>query len=270
MNQPLEVLPPAPEMKLPAVLPKLKCGHDDAAGKQLTKLYNDAQTGMRRIIALGLFAWHIKENELKHGEWGPWLAVNAPKLCRADSATGKPKAGTQLTTYMTLVQGVLEKAGFPTIEKYHDAVSKFPVIGNLPGGGFLLAPEKKVPIEQKPIREKIFALVDGKTQNQLFLEFKQADEDADKPKRGRLKGSAGLTKEQRERAAQRAEQERLNQLEETILENTDWLLEIADATHLGAMESRLIKKFCDAADTASGFGKRVLVARANKEMEAAK
>ena len=88
----LEVLPPAPAMKLPAVIPKLKSGHDSVAARSLLKLYTDAQNGMRKIVALGLAAWEIKESQLKHGEWGPWLAANAPALARPDSVTGKPKA----------------------------------------------------------------------------------------------------------------------------------------------------------------------------------
>jgi hypothetical protein len=260
----LEVLPPAPEMKLPAIIPKLKSGDDTAVGKQLVKEFNDAQTGMRRIVALGLHAWEIKESLLKHGEWGPWLAVNAPSLCRPDSVTGKPKASHALSNYMELTKGVLESVGFSTIGKYLEEKSKFPHGGNLKKGNFLLIADKQVPVEMKPLREKICALVDGKTQRQLFLEFKQAEEDENggrKVKRGQLPGSKGLTKEMREKAAQRAEQERINELEETLVERIDWLKEIADAKNLGAMDSKLLKKFAEAADIASGFAKRVLEAR---------
>ena len=35
----------------------LKSGEDAAIAKQLNKLFAEAQTGMRRIVALGLFAW---------------------------------------------------------------------------------------------------------------------------------------------------------------------------------------------------------------------
>ncbi|MGH9591706.1 MAG: hypothetical protein ACRD5L_01350, partial [Bryobacteraceae bacterium] len=113
----------------------------------------------------------------------------------------------------------------------------------------------------KPLREKICALIDGKTQRQLFLEFKQADEDSDKPKRGRLKGSSGLTKEQRERAAARAEQERLMELEEQAGETADWLLENADAKNAGTLDGKALKKLADACDTMAGFIRRTLEAR---------
>ncbi|MEI8288799.1 MAG: hypothetical protein WCH99_04955 [Verrucomicrobiota bacterium] len=240
----------------------LKGGDDAATAKQLNKLFAEAQNGMRRVIALGLFAWQVKERQLKHGEFGAWLAQHCPKLATVDSVTGKAKTSRALSGYMELTKNVLEGVGFPTIEKYLDEAEKFSGQKNLNHGGFLLIADKKVPDSVKPLREKICQLVDGKTQRQLFLEFKQADDEDNKPKRGRLKGSTGLTKEMRERAAAREEEQRINELEETILERNDWLLEVADAKNLGMMDSKLLKKFINAADTASGFAKRTLASRA--------
>lgn len=254
----LEVLPP---VKC-ALNAHLKGGDDVATAKQLTKLFADAQTGMRRVIALGLFAWQVKETQLKHGEFGTWLAQHCPKLATVDSVTGKARASRALSGYMELTKGVLEGVGFPTIGKYLTEAAKFSDVKALSHGGFLLLADKKVPEAVKPLRDKICQLVDGKTQRQLFLEFKQADDDEDaKPKRGRLKGSTGLTKEQREKAAARAEQERLNELEEEIVESNDWELEIADAKSLGAMDDKLLKKFIEARETSLGFAKRTLEAR---------
>lgn len=230
----LEVLPST--MKLPANVPTLIDGSDKATAKQLTKLFKDAQTGMRRIVALGLFAWEIKETKLKHGEWGPWLAVNAPELCRPDSVTGKPKATHALSNFMELTRGVLESVGFDTLEKYFATVAKFPHGGNLNCGRLLLLPDKKIPVEAKPLREKIFELVDNKTQRQLFLEFKQAEEDATgtaKPKRGRLKGQGGASKEQRERAAQLAEEEQVTALNLWCEEIAVAIMQRADDQGLG-------------------------------------
>lgn len=195
-------------------------------------LFTDAT---KRAIWMGMFINHIKQRgkedkSIPHGQFGPWLEANVPQLNRDTVAT-----------YMRLATGVCEKGKFQ--------ISDFP---NFARNG-------KLP-------PKIEELVEGKTQQQLFLEFKQADpEDLENPKakRGQLKGSKGLTKEQREKAAQRAEQERLNELEETILERSAWLLEIADAKNLGMMDSKLLTKLAVACDTASGFAKRVLAARAN-------
>ncbi len=256
----IQVLPP---VKL-ALNANLKGGNDALAAKQLNKLFAEAQTGMRRIVALGLFAWEIKERQLKHGEFGAWLGVHCPKLATIDEVTGKAVASRALRGYMDLTKNVLESVGIPTIEKYLDEAEKFSGQKNLSHGGFLLIADKKVPDAVKPLREKICALVDGKTQRSLFLEFKQCDDDEAKPKRGALKGSKGLTKEMREQAALREEQARLNELEETITERNDWLWEIADAKNLGMMDGKLLKKFCEAADTASGFARRILESRKEK------
>lgn len=196
-------------------------------------LFTDAT---KRAIWMGMFLNHIKargkeDKSIPHGQFGPWLEVNVPQLNRDTVAT-----------YMRLATGVCEKGKFQ--------ISDFPKFA----GNGQLPP-------------KISELVEGKTQQQLFLEFKQADPDDlenPKAKRGQLKGSKGLTKEQREKAAQRAEQERLNELEQTLLERIDWLMEISDAKNLGMMDARLLKKFADAADTASGFAKRVIASRNEK------
>jgi hypothetical protein len=255
----VEVVKPAK----PLVVPKLKSGDDAAVAKELVSRYAEAQTGMRRIIALGLFAWEIKETQLKHGEWGPWLAANTPELSRNDAGTGRPKASAALTNYMSLTRGVLEKSGLPTINKYLATIAKFPRDGNLNHGQFLLIADKKVPDVIKPLRDKICALVDGKTQNQLFLEFKQADDDDEgaRAKRGRLKGSSGLTKEQRERAAQRAEEQRIVELEEDTRETTGFLLENSDAKNFGAINEKILLKLDAAMETARGYIKQLLQSR---------
>lgn len=187
----------------------------------------------KRAVWMGMFLNHIKQRgkedkSIPHGQFGPWLEATVPQLNRDTVAT-----------YMRLATGVCEKGKFEISE-----FPKFASNGKLP-------PQ----LEQ---------LVEGKTQQQLFLEFKQADPDEPEnpnAKRGQLKGSKGLTKEQREKAAQRAEQERLNDLEEEVIEMTERLLEIADAKNLGALESKLLKRFSDAADNASGFAKRTIQSR---------
>jgi hypothetical protein len=247
-----------------AIVPKLKSGDDAAIAAQLTEKFNQAQNGMRRIIALGLFAWEIKETQLKHGQWGHWLAAHAPDLCRPDSLTGKPKASGALTNYMDLTRGVLENVGFKTVGKYLGAAAKFPRDGNLSHGDFLLIEDKNVPADVKPIREKIFDLVDGKTQKQLFLEFKQAEEDetgAAKPHRGQLKGSKGLTKEMRERAAERQEAARIGELEEDTKATVKFLLENSDAKNFGVLDPKTLAKLSEALETAQAFIKRLAESR---------
>lgn len=250
---------PAPNLKV-AIVPKLRSGNDAEAADQLTHLFDDAQNGMRKIIALGLFAWEIKQGQLKHGQFGAWLAAHCPKLATVDSGSGKPKTSRALNGYMDLTKNVLESAGFPTIQKYLGTAGKSANDADLGHGQYLLIADSKVPEKLKSVREKIFEIVDGKTQKQLFVEFKQAEEDESgsaKPKRGQLKGSKGLTKEMRERAAQREEAARIAELEEQTKETTDFLLENSDAKNFGAIDPKTLAKLAEAMETAQGFIKRL-------------
>ena len=246
----LEVLPP---VKL-ALAANLKSGNDAAAAKQLNKLFTEAQNGMRRVVALGLFAWEIKEGQLKHGEFGPWLGENCPKLATVDSVTGKAKPSRALQGYMELTKNVLESCGCPTIGKYLETVAKCANDAHLKPGQFLLIADKKVPETLAPMREKIFELVDGKTQRALFMEFKQADEDGGKPKHGRLKGQGGATKEQRVAAEERERQERITEKTLKAEEIANWLVLMSDDKGLGEiLGSPEVAALDKAMETARGY-----------------
>jgi hypothetical protein len=260
MNDPKTQLPvPIKGANRLAIIPKLRSGNDADAAEQLSSLFDDAHNGMRKIIAFGIFAWELKQGQLKHGQFGAWLAAHCPKLATAHSTTGKPMASRALNGYMDLTRNVLESAGY-TIQKYLGTAGKLAADANLSHGRFLLIEDKKVPENLKTVRDKIFEIVDGKSQKQLFVEFKQADEDetdSAKPKRGRLKGSAGLTKEMRERAAEREEAARIAELEEQTKETTKFLLENSDAKNFGTLDSKVLAKLSDALETAQGFIKRL-------------
>lgn len=236
--------------------PTLTTGNDAEVGKHLTSLFTEAQNGMRRVVAFGLFAWEIKETKLKHGQWGAWLQANAPKLARLDSVTGKPKSTHACDSYLATTKGVLESVGFKTVGKYLETISNSPQGGICHHGKFLLVADKKVPAEMKPLREKIFALIDGKTQKQLFLEFKQAEEGEDgepKKKHGRLKGSKGLTKEQREAAKLREEQERIEDLELASDDTVKWLEENCDDKNVGAIAPKKAERLLEAVQYAQDY-----------------
>lgn len=227
-----------------ALAPTMKSGGDAEAARQLVHLYDEAQNGLRRVIALGLYCFDLKINQLKHGQFGPWIAAHC----------GEKVSYRTIRSYMQLTEGVLEKCQIKMAKA-------LPICG---GGEILLLPEGKVPEAGKELREKICAVVAGKSANQLFLEFKQSEDDDEgnvKVKRGALKNSKGLSKEAREKAAARAEQERINELEEEIIERSDWLEEITDAKNLGTQTDNVLKKFIKTGEAAISFAKRTLLSR---------
>jgi hypothetical protein len=119
---------------------------------------------------------------------------------------------------MAFARGAMEKAGLK--------MANFQKLEICPGGD---------------LPKEIEALIAGKTQSQLFLEFKQSDPDADPeadrlaPKRGRLKGQGGASAEQRAAAQVSRDEEELEALELRAMEIADWLLDAADATKLGRL-----------------------------------
>lgn len=244
-------------------IPSLIDGHDKDAAKQLSKLYSDAQNGMRRIVALGLFAWEIKETRLKHGQWGAWLAAHCPNLARVDTETGKAKASTALSSYMDLTKNVLEQVGFTTVERYLAHISNSRQAGICRGGKFLLLPDKKLPEEVRPLKEKICTLIDGKTQKQLITGFKQAVEDETgkaKPKRGNLSGK-GCTRDHRANAAAIAEEERINALNLESEDISTWLIEKAGPKGIGDLDDKHLTALWTAIETARNFTRDLLASR---------
>jgi len=235
------VAPPSSPVRAPQTsrAPTLNDGHDAATAKRLLTLYTEAQSGMRRVVALGLFAWELKETRLKHGEFGAWLSAHCPTLATA-RPTGQPIPSRALQGYMDLTKSVLDSLGF-TIEKYLTHISKAQTMRFCQGGKYLLSSpkaDKKLPAEARELKTRICELVDGKTARQLFLEFKQAEEDTAtgdlKPKIGRLKGQGGASKEQRVAAQQADDNARLEAIRIKADEVHDWLIEVADDQHLGA------------------------------------
>ncbi len=187
--------------------------------KTLRALYKDAQTGLRRVVAFGLYCFNVKA-ALPHGQFLPWLKTHCPDI-----------APRTVSSYTQLTSNVLDACGIKVAD-YLQIGSTLPICRN---GKFLLMAEKKVPEAVKSLREKICSLVDGKSQRQLLLEFTQVDED-NQPKRGQLKGSKGLTKEQRLNARQREHAAFIAELKVRLNNLGDDCDELADAKHAGEPE----------------------------------
>ena len=219
-------------------LPELKHGNDAKRAKELNKLIKDAESGLVRILKVGFFLECLAE-DLPHGMLGPWVESHCNREWRT------------VRRWKQVAAGVGEALGISLKQRLEYKLHEV-----------LALPLKKVPAELLAVREKIDAEIAGKSYRQLFLELKQVDkEDPTKPKRGRLPGSSGLTKEMRELAAQREEEERLAELEEQTKGTIKWLMENADAKNLGMMDSKLLVKLQDAAQTTSGFITRLLESR---------
>lgn len=152
--------------------------------KTLGELYEAAQNGMRRVVALGLFAHEIK-SRLKHGQFGLWLKEHAPHLSR--EVNGIPAPSTSLAAYMQLSYGVLEAAGYK-LGRFLAETANFQTLEISHRGEILTLQDSDVPEEVKPLRNKLCALIDGKTQRQLFAEFKTAEDDGEDLKVGSALG----------------------------------------------------------------------------------
>ena len=163
---------------------------------------------------------------------------------------------------MWLAKSALEVCGYKIGDYIELVSSSLAVQGNCDSRQLMLLPAAELPKGFKKLRDDIFNLVDGKSQRQLRSEFRQIEDG--RVKRGRLKGQGGATKEQRAQAEELAETHRLLEIENQATETITWLLENADAKHLGMMDSKLLLKLQSATQNASGFITRVLESRSGK------
>lgn len=151
-------------------VPTLPKGNDAQVAAELHRLVNDANDGLRRILAAGFFIECIA-GELKHGQLGPWLEAHCPHV-------------GQSTVYRwrELARNVAREAGV-----------KIPTVGILEGafqgGNFLTLSTEELPNELSEARARIDEIITGKTAMQLYFELKQTENG--KVKVGRLKGQGG-------------------------------------------------------------------------------
>ena len=212
-------------------MPTLKHGNDAKRAKELNKLIKDAEAGLCRILKVGFFLECLAD-DLPHGMLGPWVESHCNRKWRTVQRWKQVAAGVGEALGITLKQRLEYKL--------HEV---------------LALPLKKVPAELLAVREKIDAEIAGKSYRQLFLELKQVDEEnPSKPKRGRLKGQGGASKEQRANAAELEAQERITEKKLKAEEIADWLLQMADDQGLGEIAGTPELAHLDKAmETARGY-----------------
>jgi len=226
---------PTMSSKLCKVVPRLKSKDDQAVAAELTSLYRDANDGVRRIVAFGIYAWHVKLELLKHGQFLPWLKAYCPDVT--------PRT---VQSNMALAESAL----------HHCGVQIRSMLRICQGGKLLLLEDAKVPEKAKPLRDKLLALIEGKSASALFAEFKQAEEDVSgqlKPKIGRLKGQGGATKDQRHQASEvRGKQQRMA-IEAFAESMCHWIREHCNDADIGTIAEETFELLTDHAEHLWGY-----------------
>jgi hypothetical protein len=106
-------------------------------------------------IAFGLFCvetreWGRRTKQLPHGEFLDWLSKNCPDISRPTAYR-----------WINLAEGICDALQISHGEKFDDILLH----------EALTLPEKKLPPAAKSLRERITALVEGKSQKQLLTNF---------------------------------------------------------------------------------------------------
>ena len=130
-----------------------------AEAEHLVRLYRDAQDGIKRIIALGLFCLEIKAR-LPHGQFEAWIKKHVDH----DASDVGFKS---LERYTTLTRKVLEDCGFqiPTAVGICDSPSRA-----------LMLPAADVPQQAKSFVAKITDAIEGKSLRQLEFDYKTPED----------------------------------------------------------------------------------------------
>lgn len=221
----------------------VRTGDDAEIAERFKSLYTDAQNGLRRVVSFGIFAWQVKLHHLKHGQFIKWCKQHFPDT-----------SYRSVNAHMVLAESAMRHAGIKSLRNFiKNQMCSTLHISHC--GEFLLLSDAKVPDALKPVRDKVFNIIDGKSQRQLFAEFKQADDDDDspKPKRGRLKGQGGASAEQRAKAAEREEAARIETIELDAEDFCKWLDENCDDKHIGQIHDAPFNKLFDTLETAVAY-----------------
>lgn len=160
---------------------RLANGNDAEAAAQLQTLLRDAADGLRRILIAGFYIDRLAL-DLPHGSLKPWLATYCPDV-----------SWTTVKRWRELARNVGEAVGLGTTAEARNRDIDLSRILALPS-----AEVESLPKAQATVRQKVDALIAGKSARQLFFSFKQAELDEDgtsMPKVGRANGEGGRPNE---------------------------------------------------------------------------
>lgn len=260
-NKP-DAVPLAVAIAKPVKVPMLKTGDDAEVIAKFEELFKEAQNGVRRIVAFGIYAEQVKTTKLKHSQFGPWVKASFPEI-----------SYRSVRAHMQLAESALKAAGFKSLKAFFNRCLPFQngsVCHFAHCGELLLLPEKGMPDDAIEMRGQICKVIDGKSARQLFAEFKQADEDdeSDTPKRGRLKGKGGASAAQRAKAKAATEAAEIEAMELWAEEAEIIIQENADDAHWGRIAddkaAKLLEVLLTGADYLKGLINRRKSAKEGK------
>lgn len=204
----------------PIKVPKLRTADQAETSAEFLRLFSEAQNALPRVVAFGVYALYTKDFELKRGQFLIWLA----SICPQDR---KPENFIRCVQgHMSLTESICKEAKSTIRDAFR--ISH--------GGKLLLLPPAEVPAESQALCDKVHKIIEGKSARQLFAEFKQAElHENPKPKRGRLKGHGGASKEQREAAAAAEQEARITALVLDRKDYTKWIEENCDDKGFGLL-----------------------------------
>ena len=170
---------------------RLASGNDEEAATQLQTLLLDAADGLRRILIAGFFIDRIAL-DLPHGSLRPWLAKFCPDV-----------HFVTVNRWRELARNVGEAVGLGTTAESRNRDIDLSRILALPS-----TEVESLPKAQATVRQKVDALIAGKSARQLFFSFKQAEVFEDgtvRTKPGRADGEGGRPNESAMLPSQRLE-----------------------------------------------------------------
>ena len=229
------------------IVPSVKGIDDKRVAEVLTLLHDSGVNATKVIFDTGLYCYFVQDN-LPSCQFGRWLMANAPQRMWRLDAKGNPKASSSLSWQMAFTRKMIESCK-TSIEK---VLSQIPNSWEFGKNGKFLVLTGGIPKPLLQLHDECANKVEGKTAHQLFLEFKQADEDG-KPKLGRRKGEGGNSKEALEKHRLLTEKEKINARRAKCEEFAAWLKAESDDAHLGDPEVEGSPEFADMVESINYF-----------------